>query len=169
MPKLLRILVLAAMPAALNLAGMTAVAHATVGGSIVIDDGRRPPTQGQVGESWHQRPVDQHTIAGDTWRPPTEGQQQPTDAVELYRRGERALQEQDTAVDATQRQWAWMQARQRADTATQTPAPVRPDEPNEQPGWLVVTLGVLAAVLAFVAGLAVLAARRANRRVGQAT
>jgi hypothetical protein len=98
-------------------------------------------------------------------------QEQPTDAVELYRRGERALQEQHTADDATRREGAWMEARQHADTATQTPAPVRPAEPNEQPGWLIVTLGVLAAVLALVAGLAVLAAKRANRRaqVGQTT
>jgi hypothetical protein len=50
-----------------------------------------------------------------------------------------------------------------------TPAPT-PAEPSGQPDWLVLGLGVLAAVLALVAGLAVLAARRANRRVraGQA-
>jgi hypothetical protein len=41
--------------------------------------------------------------------------------------------------------------------------PVRPVEPSGQPLWLVV-LGVLAAALAIVAGLALLAARRANRR-----
>jgi hypothetical protein len=49
--------------------------------------------------------------------------------------------------------------------------PARPGEPNGQPTWLVVSLGGLAAVLALVAGLAVLATRRANRRarVGPAT
>jgi len=43
--------------------------------------------------------------------------------------------------------------------------------PSGQPGWLVVSLGMLDAALAVVAGLAVLAARRANRRarVGPAT
>jgi hypothetical protein len=44
---------------------------------------------------------------------------------------------------------------------------VQPDQPVGQPLWLVVSLGVLAVV----AGLALLAARRANRRaqVGHAT
>jgi Na+(H+)/acetate symporter ActP len=68
-----------------------------------------------------------------------------------------------------------MQAKDRPDTTqppTQVPAaPVRPTEPNGQPTWLVVSLGGLAAALALVAGLALLAARRANRRaeVGHAT
>ena len=41
-----------------------------------------------------------------------------------------------------------------------TPAPA---EPSGQPTWLVIALAVLAAVLALVAGVAVLAARRATR------
>ena len=63
---------------------------------------------------------------------------------------------------------AWMQAKGRGDTSTatptQVPAPVQPTEPSGQPAWLVVSLGGLAAVLALVAGLALMAARRANRR-----
>jgi len=63
---------------------------------------------------------------------------------------------------------AWLQAKDRADTPTeppaQVPAPVQPDQPSGQPTWLVVSLGGLAAALALVAGLALLAARRANRR-----
>jgi hypothetical protein len=115
---------------------------------------------------------------------------QPTNAVERFRRGERASQKQPTTDDATQRElaerWnyyyqatrmspaelkAWLQAKERADNPTQVPVPVQPDQPTAQPGWLVVSLGALAAVLAFVAGLALLAARRATRRarVGQAT
>jgi hypothetical protein len=119
---------------------------------------------------------------------------QPTDAVERFRSGERASQEQSTTDDTTQRElaerWnyyyqatrmspaelkAWMQAKQRADNATpppaQVPVPVQPDQPTGQPGWLVVSLGVLVAVLAVVAGLALVAARRATRRarVGQVT
>jgi hypothetical protein len=37
---------------------------------------RRPPTQGQVGESWHQPQVtaEQPTIASDARRPPTQSQ-----------------------------------------------------------------------------------------------
>jgi Na+(H+)/acetate symporter ActP len=71
---------------------------------------------------------------------------------------------------------AWMQAKDRPDSPTQPPtqvpaAPVQPAEPSGQPTWLVVSLGGLAAALALVAGLALLAARRANRRaqVGHAT
>jgi hypothetical protein len=54
MSKLARALVLGAMLAAVNLAGMTAVAQAQVD-----DEGKdaRPPTEGQVGESWRKRPV----------------------------------------------------------------------------------------------------------------
>jgi hypothetical protein len=46
----------------------------------------------------------------------------------------------------------------------QVPAPVQPDEPSGQAGRLIASVGVLAAALALVAGLAVLAARRARRR-----
>ena len=54
MSKLARTLVLGAMLAAMNLAGMTAVAQAQAN-----DEGKdaRPPTEGQVGESWRKRPV----------------------------------------------------------------------------------------------------------------
>jgi hypothetical protein len=47
---------------------------------------------------------------------------------------------------------------------------VRPAEPSSQSGWLVASLGVLAAALALAGGLAVPAAKRAGRRVrlGQA-
>jgi hypothetical protein len=71
---------------------------------------------------------------------------------------------------------AWLQAKDGPDTPTTPPtrvpaAPARPTEPSGQPTWLVVSLGGLAAALAIVAGLALLAARRANRRaqVGHAT
>jgi hypothetical protein len=68
-------LALGALLAATNLAGMTAVAHAK-SEPAVIHHGRRPPTQGQVGEPWHQRPAatNQTAIAADTRRPPTESQ-----------------------------------------------------------------------------------------------
>jgi hypothetical protein len=98
-------------------------------------------------------------------------QAQPPDGIEQFRRGERASQEQTTS-DATVRR---LLARERfsipSPTPAQVPAPVQPDQPNGQPTWLVVSLGGLAAVLAVVAGLALLAVRRANRRarVGHAT
>jgi hypothetical protein len=56
----------------MNLAGMTAVAQAQANDQPT----RRPPTQGQVGESWHQSQVtaEQPNRASDARRPPTESQ-----------------------------------------------------------------------------------------------
>jgi hypothetical protein len=61
----------------MHLAGMTAVAHAqAIDESTSSHDTRRPPTQGQVGEAWHQPQgtADAPTVAGDARRPPTESQ-----------------------------------------------------------------------------------------------
>ena len=121
MSKLARALMLAAMLAAMNLAGMTAVAHA-----YPLD----PATD---------RPI---------------------------------AAQQRSSGDATARR---LLARERssiphlAPTQAQATGPMRPDESGGQPGWLAPALGVLAAVLALVAGVAVLAARRAHRgqRAGQ--
>ena len=67
-----RALILAAMVAAMNLTAMTTVAQAQANDQPA----RRPPTQGQVGESWHQRQAtaEQPNIASDARRPPTETQ-----------------------------------------------------------------------------------------------
>ena len=56
MSKLARVLVLGAMLAAMNLAGMTAVAHAQAKDEPNGKEAR-PPTEGQVGETWRKRPV----------------------------------------------------------------------------------------------------------------
>jgi hypothetical protein len=135
MSKRARTLILGVALAAMNLAGMTAVAHA-----YPLD------------------PAADHAVAAQ--------QQNPTDAQELFRRGERASQEQ-TASDATVRR---LLARERSSIPSGTPAPVQPGEPSGQPDWLAPAIGGLAAVLALVAGLVVLAARRTGRRVraGQA-
>jgi hypothetical protein len=130
MSKRTRALILAAMVAAMNLAAMTAVARAqTTDEPTSNQDARRPPTQGQVGESWHQvqTPAEQPNVAGDTRRPPTESQV-----------GE-----------------SW-----RHPSGT----PVRSAEPDGQPGWLMASLGVLAAAVVLAGGFAVLAAKRAGRR-----
>jgi hypothetical protein len=63
--------------AAMHLAGMTAVAHAQASDEPTGKQAvRRPPTQGQVGETWHQPQgaANAPAVAGDTRRPPTEGQ-----------------------------------------------------------------------------------------------
>jgi hypothetical protein len=77
MSKFPRVLIVAATLAAMNLVGMTAVAHAQATNEPTGKQAaRRPPTQGQVGESWHQSPGTAKTpnVAGDTRRPPTESQ-----------------------------------------------------------------------------------------------
>jgi hypothetical protein len=77
MSKLARALVLGVTLAAMNIAGLTAVASAQSSDEPTSNqDARRPPTQGQVGESWHQRQVtaEQPNIASDARRPPTESQ-----------------------------------------------------------------------------------------------
>jgi hypothetical protein len=68
MSKRTRALILAAM----SLAAMTTVAHAQANDQPA----RRPPTQGQVGESWHQPQVtaEQPNIGSDARRPPTQSQ-----------------------------------------------------------------------------------------------
>jgi hypothetical protein len=85
----------------------------------------------------------------------SQGQPITDDVVQRFRQGERASQERLTTDEAVQ----------------QVPVPVRPVEPSGQADWLVVSLGGLAAALALVAGLAMLAVRRANNRarVRQAT
>jgi hypothetical protein len=130
MSKLTRALILGATLAAMNLAGLTAVALAqSTEEPTSNQDARRSPTQGQVGEAWGQPqvPAEQPAVAGDPRRPPTESQV-----------GE-----------------SWRHP---------TGAPVLPAEPSGPSGWLVASLGVLAAALALSGGLAVLAARRAGRR-----
>jgi hypothetical protein len=130
MSKLARTLVLGAMLAAMNLAGMTAVAQAQANDEG--KDARRPPTERQVGESWHQPQV--------------------------------ASQEQTAADAARRRQLARERFSTPSGTPAQAPAP-EPVEPSGQPGWLVPLLAVLAAALAVSGGLAVMAAKRASRRV----
>ena len=131
MSKLTRALVLAATLAAMNLAGLTAVAHAQANHDPDGKVARRPPSERQVGEAW--------------------------------RHGQVASPEQTAADAALQRQLARERHSIPSATPTQVPAPV-PDEPSGTPGWLVASLGVLAAALALAGGLAVLAAKRAGRR-----
>jgi hypothetical protein len=131
MSRLARALILAATVAALNLAGMAAVANAQA-------NDQDTTSQQELAERWN---------------------------TDYY---------QATHMSPAQHK-AWLQAHDRSRSATQTPtqvpARVPATETSGQPTWLVVSLGGLAAALALVAGLALLAARRANRRarVGHAT
>ena len=130
MSKRTRALIIGATLAAMNLAGMTAVAHAQANDDPDGKVARRPPTERQVGESW--------------------------------RHGQAATPEQTAADAAPQRQLARERHSIPNATPAQVPAPV-PDEPSGQPGRLLASLAVLAA-LALAGGLAVLAAKRAGRR-----
>ena len=130
MYKLARTLILGATLAAMNLVGLTAVAHAQANDP----DGkqaRRPPTERQVGEAWRHNQV--------------------------------ASPEQTAADAALQRQLARERHSIPSGTPAQVTAPV-PPEPSGAPGWLLASLGVLAAALVLAGGLAVLAAKRAGRR-----
>jgi hypothetical protein len=149
MSKRTRALILGATLAAMNLAGLTAVAQAQANNDG--KDARRPPSERQVGETWrkHQAPPRQQAATDD--------------AVELFRRGERALQEQTSAAAALRGQLARERSSIPSGTPAQVPAPA-PAEPSGQPGWLLASLGVLTAAMALIAGLVVMAAKRAGRR-----
>jgi hypothetical protein len=158
MTKRTRALVLGVTLAAMNLAGLTAVAQAqTSDEPASSQDPRRPPTERQVGEPYryyHDALAAQAQTAQD-------------DAAERFRQGERASQQQPTTADS-----------RRPPTEAQVGeswrhpgnVPVRPPEPSGQPDWLISGIGVLAAILALAAGLVVMAAKRVGRRVraGQA-
>ena len=165
MSKLARALTLAALLAAMSMAGMTAIAqahtsddpastrHRVLGQLELLTGDDAATSQQQVAGNWNY-------YQQATRVPPAELQ---------------ARMQADATQMAPAELKAWVQARDRAGTPTektvQVPAPVRPDQPSGQPLWLVVALGLLAAALAIVAGLALLAARRASRRaqVGPAT
>ena len=92
MSKLARTLVLGAVMAAVNLASMTANAQAT-DQPASNQDARRPPTERQVGESYRSY----HDALA------AQAQATEDDAVQRFRRGERASQEQPTIADDTRR------------------------------------------------------------------
>lgn len=129
MSKVIRVLALVAMVAAMHLAGMAVVAQAHPADQVTGQDARRPPTERQVGEAWRKRP------------PATS---QPT-TMDAAVRGQ-LLRDRSSIPSGT---------------PAQMPAPP-PAESSGQSGWLVASLGVLAAAMALIAGLAVLVARRAK-------
>jgi hypothetical protein len=96
----------------------------------------------------------------DARRPPTEGHVgQPY----RYYHDALAAQTQPTSADDIRRPPTEAQVGESWRHPVNVPVP--PAEPSGQSGWLVLTLGVLSAALALVAGLAVLVARRTSRRL----
>ena len=152
MSKLARAITVGAMLAAMNLAGMTAVAQA---------NDQDATSQQELTENWND--YNQATRV-----PPAELKaRRQADATQRQLSENWTYYYHATRMSPAELK-AWMQAKDRPDSPTQPPtqvpaAPVRPTAPSGQPTWLVVSLGG-AAGLAVVAGLALLAARRANRR-----
>jgi len=161
MSKLARTLILAVMVAALPLAGMPAIAHSQ-------PNDQHTPSQQELAENWNDYNQATHI-------PPAELKARTQAEAAQRKLAERWTYYYHASRMSPADLKAWMQAKDRPDTPTtppaQVPAPVRLPEPNGQPPWLVVSLAALAAALAVVAGLALLVARRANRRarVGHAT
>ena len=162
MSKLARTLLLVTTVAALNLAGGAVVAHAQ-------PSGEDPTSQQELADNWNYYNQATHI-------PPAELKARMQAEAAQRKLAERWTYYNHATQMSPAELKAWMQAKDRPDTTTQPStqvpaAPVQPTEPNGQPTWLVVSLGGLAAALALVAGLALLAARRANRRaqVGHAT
>ena len=150
MSKLTRALIVGATLVAMNLAGLAAVAQPNDQATI---------SQPQVTENWNY--YNQATRV-----PPAELKaRMQADAAQREQSDRLAYYNQATRMSPAELE-AWAQAKDGADTPTTPPAPAapaRPVAPDGQPGWLVVSLGILAAAMAVVAGLAVLAARRAIR------
>jgi hypothetical protein len=164
MSKLTRTLILGATLTAMHLVGMTAVAQAQA--TNEGKDARRPPSERQVGESWrhHQVAPESQTTTDPAAQRALARQRYWYHQSTLTSRQQTA-QEQTAADAALQRQLARERFSIPSGTPAQAPAPVRSTEPGGQPDWLVLGLGVLAAILALVAGVAVMAARRAGRKV----
>ena len=133
MSKLARALVLGATLAAMNVAGMTAVAHAQANDEPV----RQPPTERQVGESWrhHQAaPESQTTIDPAAQR--ALARQRYWYYQSMLTSRQQTAHEQTAADAALQRQLARERHSIPSGTPAQVPAPV-PADPNGQTGWLV--------------------------------
>jgi hypothetical protein len=92
----------------------------------------------------------------DARQPPTEGQ------VGKAWRHPQVAAEQPTVADDTRRPPTEAQVGEAWRHPTSAPVPAA--APSGQPGWLLPSLGVLAAVLVLAGGLAALAAKRAGRR-----
>jgi hypothetical protein len=109
------------------------VAHAQPADESSSHDTRRPPTQGQVGEAWHQHPVTS---------------QQQTEATAAGAAVGRVLARERSTIPNQ--------------TSAQVPAP-SPPRPNRQPSWALVSFGVLAVLMLVVGLAVLTARRASRR------
>jgi hypothetical protein len=150
MPKLARVLTLAALVAAASLAGMTAVAQA--------HPTDQPSNQAEATVRRLQAREGLSIPDQTPARPRLLLNEEPSSLLNLPNRVPA-----QAAADAAHRR---LLAQERYYTTWGyggASAPAAPAEPSGQPTWLVIALAVLAAVMALVAGIAVLAAHRVTR------
>ena len=145
MSKLARALALAAMVATMSLAGLTAAAQAH-------------PTDHPTGQA---DATVQRLLAREGSSIPDQAPARPRLLLAEERPTLLNLPNQAPA-DATVRRLL-AQERYYTTWTYGNPSAPAPAKPSRQPGWLTPALGVLAGVLALVAGVAVAAARRATR------
>jgi hypothetical protein len=155
MSKLARVLVLGATLAAMNLAGLTAVASAkSTEEPISNQDGRRPPTQGQVGESYRHRQV----------APESQTTTDPAAQRALARQRYWYYQSTLAARQAQARLQPPLESRVGEQYRTPSNAPVQPAEPSPEPNRPIALVGLLAAALALVGALVMMTISRTARK-----
>ena len=161
MSKLARPLMLVAMLATMNLAAMTAVAHAQTRNDPAST---RHHALGRVEPLTTAQPSGQadatvrRLLARERSSIPGEAPAHPL-LLDEERSALLNIPNGDAATRAALAEERHYSTWDYQDTS----APATPAEPGGQPTWLVIALAVLAAVLALVTGVAVLAAHRATR------
>src|SRR5215213_8671907 len=155
MSKLARALVLGATLAAMNLAGLTAVASAkSIEEPISNQDGRRPPTQGQVGESYRHRQV---APDSQTTTDPAAQRAMARQRYWYYQSTLAARQGQDRLQPP-------LESRVGEQYRTPSNAPVQPAEPRPEPNPPIALIGLLASALALIGALVAMTVSRAGRK-----
>jgi hypothetical protein len=168
MSKLARPLMLVAMLAAMNLAAMTAIAHAHTSNDPATT---RHRVLGQLAflatdqSSARADATVRRLLARERSTIPNEAPAHPRLLLDEERSSLLNLPNDTSAQAAADAAHRRLLAQERYYSTwgyggASTPAPA---EPSGQPTWLVIALAVLAAVLALVAGIAVMAAHRATR------
>jgi hypothetical protein len=148
MSKLARALVVGATLAAMNLAAMATVAHAT---EHTIEPYARPPLERQVGESYRHRQV-----APENSQTTTDPAAQRALARQRYWYYQSTL----AARQAQDRLQPPLESRVGEQYRTPSNAPVQPAEPNPP----IALIGLLAAALALIGGLVAMTVSRAGRK-----
>ena len=169
MSKLGRALAVVAMLAAMNLAAMTAVAHAHTSNDPASTRHRALGRMAVLATDQPSGQADatvQRLLARERSSIPGEAPAHPRLLLEEERSTLLNLPNDTSAQAAADTAHRRLLAQERYYSTWGyggPSAPVAPAAPSGQPTWLVIALAVLAAVLALVAGIAVMAAHRATR------